>query len=77
MRFWDTSAIIPLLLNEPYSVALRAADSVQLSAALFGSEEIGAPLEFVCLDRRLRGAAMMEGLLPVPGLRGPGAIRLP
>ncbi|MEW6277141.1 MAG: hypothetical protein AB1758_00860 [Candidatus Eremiobacterota bacterium] len=42
---------------------LRAADSLQLSAAL---EQVGGELEFVCLDRRLREAARVEGLTLVP-----------
>lgn len=41
---------------------LRAADAGQLGAALFLQNEIGAPLQFVCRDRRLSAAARSEGL---------------
>lgn len=40
---------------------LRAADAAQLGAALHVREQIGAPLQFVCLDRRLADAAEREG----------------
>lgn len=41
---------------------LRAADAAQLGAALHVREQLGAPLQFVCLDRRLAEAAEREGL---------------
>jgi len=46
---------------------LRAADALQLAAALAWCEELPAPETFVCLDQRLRDAARREGfrLLPV------------
>jgi predicted nucleic acid-binding protein len=46
--------------------ALRAADSLQLAAALTwaGPQTEGA--EFVCLDRRLRDAAAAEGFTILP-----------
>ncbi len=47
-----------LLTNHP----LRAADALQLAAALVGSDSLGPSLEFVCLDQRLREAAAREGL---------------
>jgi uncharacterized protein len=56
------SRALPLLGRHP----LRAADAAQLAAALLLAEQLGAPLPFVCLDRRLALAAEMEGLTPVP-----------
>ena len=40
---------------------LRAADSLQLAAALIASDHDPATLEFVCLDVRLSAAARREG----------------
>ena len=40
---------------------LRAADSLQLAAALIASEENPQSLFFVTLDRRLKDAAEKEG----------------
>lgn len=49
---------------------LRAADSLQLAAAVLVSENRPSTLEFVCLDERLAGAARREGFklitLPSP-----------
>ncbi|MGI8778208.1 MAG: hypothetical protein ACR2LJ_12700 [Acidimicrobiales bacterium] len=42
--------------------SLRAADSLQLAAAVVASEGVPRSMEFVCLDRRLVGAARREGL---------------
>lgn len=44
---------------------LRAADAAQLGAAVHVQEQIGAPLQFVALDRRLAEAAEREGLAVV------------
>ena len=44
---------------------LRAADAAQLGAALHVQEQLGAPLQFVSLDRRLAEAAEREGLAVV------------
>ena len=44
---------------------LRAADSLQLSAALVASENRQSALDFVCLDRRLALAAQREGFTVV------------
>ncbi len=44
---------------------LRAADALQLAAAVTGRDALG-PLEFVCLDERLRAAAAAEGLTVLP-----------
>jgi uncharacterized protein len=49
--------------------ALRAADSLQLAAALVASGREPAGLEFVCLDERLGNAARREGF-PVVALSG-------
>lgn len=40
---------------------LRAADSLQLAAAIVASENRPASLDLVCLDRRLGAAAQREG----------------
>jgi len=45
---------------------LRAADSLQLVAALVWANQKGMGHEFVCLDRRLRGAALREGFSVLP-----------
>ncbi len=42
---------------------LRAADSLQLAAALVASEQRPASLEFVSRDGRLNAAALREGLV--------------
>lgn len=49
-----------------FDVALKAADTLQLSAAVVwrGEETPGA--EFVCLDRRLRSAATFHGFTAIP-----------
>jgi len=41
---------------------LRAADSLQLAAALTVAEQEPSSLSFVCLDQRLAEAAIREGL---------------
>jgi predicted nucleic acid-binding protein len=45
---------------------LRAADALQLAAALIWAGSQTASLEFVCLDHRLREAAYREGFQVVP-----------
>jgi predicted nucleic acid-binding protein len=45
---------------------LRAADALQLAAALVWSGEAAAGEAFVCLDERLRDAARREGFEMVP-----------
>jgi hypothetical protein len=45
---------------------LRAADALQLAAALVWAGHSPAGLGFVCLDRRLREAAMREGFEVLP-----------
>jgi predicted nucleic acid-binding protein len=44
---------------------LRAADSLQLAAALLASDHDPKSLEFVCLDTRLASAAQREGFLVI------------
>lgn len=46
---------------------LRAADALQLAAAVVASEHEPASLPFVCLDERLSEAAAREGFLVLPG----------
>jgi uncharacterized protein len=46
--------------------ALRAADALQLGAALVWARERPRGLEFVCLDERLRAAARREGFTILP-----------
>jgi predicted nucleic acid-binding protein len=41
--------------------ALRAADALQLAAAMVASDGEPTQLDLVCLDRRLAGAARKEG----------------
>ena len=45
---------------------LKAADALQLAAAVMAAEQRPKTLEFVCLDERLRLAAQREGF-PVVG----------
>jgi len=45
---------------------LRAADSLQLAAALVWARGHSAGHQLVCLDERVREAAQREGFLPLP-----------
>ena len=45
---------------------LRAADALQLAAALMWAQEAPQGLEFVCLDQNLREAALREGFSLLP-----------
>jgi predicted nucleic acid-binding protein len=45
---------------------LRAADALQLAAALIWAQESPRGLEFVCLDQHLRDAALREGFSTLP-----------
>ena len=47
---------------------LRAADSLQLAGALIANYDKPKGKEFVCLDHRLREAAMKEGFNIIPPL---------
>ena len=49
-----------------YTHSLRAADSLQLAAALRASQERPAGLGFVCFDLQLRQAAQLEGFSVLP-----------
>lgn len=51
-----------LLQNYP----LRAADSLQLAAAVVWSDKTPKGHHFVCLDARLREAAVKEGFIVLP-----------
>jgi prevent-host-death family protein len=51
-----------LLLNHP----LRAADALQLAAALVWAGKAPTGQRFVCLEQRLRDAARKEGFVVVP-----------
>jgi predicted nucleic acid-binding protein len=46
--------------------SLRAADALQLAAALIWTEEATSGAEFVCLDQNMREAAMKEGFTVLP-----------
>ena len=46
---------------------LRAADSLQLAAALCLADGLGRPIEFVVYDERLADAARAEQLRVMPG----------
>jgi len=48
---------------------LRAADSLQLAAALLWGRGQAGMLEFVCLDYRLRTAARLEGFRILPEIQ--------
>jgi len=50
--------------------ALRAADSLQLAAALVACEGRVAGFQFVCLDERLNDAALREGFRIIPNNAG-------
>jgi hypothetical protein len=45
---------------------LRAADALQLAAALLWGEDTPQGLDFVCLDQNLREAARKEGFAVLP-----------
>lgn len=50
---------------------LRAADALQLAAALVWAAESPQGLELVCLDRRLKEAALKEGFTVLPDISDP------
>ncbi len=69
------NAVRPILSIDPVKMrarrllsvhALRAADALQLAAALVAASDEPRRLELVCLDRHLAGAARREGFLVVP-----------
>ena len=55
MRYWELS-VHPL----------RAADALQLAAALLASDHEPQRMEVVCLDERLSEAARIEGFTVLP-----------
>jgi predicted nucleic acid-binding protein len=73
--FWDTSEIEPT--EEVRTLAesalekhdLRAADALQLAAALVFCHERPRGRWFVCFDRRLAAAADIEGFTVLPQRR--------
>ncbi len=58
--------IVPIIVERVHELlgrhALRAADSLQLAAALYLAERVGRPAEFVVYDERLAEAARAEHL---------------
>ena len=74
MRFWDASALVPLLVpegkTETVARLLRSGDAIQLASAAVAAEGADVPLEFVCFDRRLALVAITEGLRVVPDAGG-------
>ena len=54
---------------------LRAADALQLAAALLWARDHPAGKDFVCLDERLRAAAVIEGFQVLPVAPVPGSPR--
>jgi uncharacterized protein len=71
-QLWDEITSVEVVRRRALGVLarheLRAADAVQLGAALAIADEIGGPVAFVCLDARLADAADREGLHPLPDL---------
>ena len=53
MRYWDSSAIVPLIVGE---------NLLSKAAAMVVRDGYGASLSFVCCDDRLQLAAEKEGL---------------
>jgi hypothetical protein len=73
VRFWDTSAVVPLcerLRDRSERLlgvhSLRAADAFQLAAALVWSRGQTPAHAIVSLDERLRLAAAREGFRILP-----------
>ena len=66
MRFWDTSALCRDLVRRHAerlveTHPLRAADALQVGAALVAAHDDPAALEFVTLDQQQAQAAEREG----------------
>jgi predicted nucleic acid-binding protein len=54
VRYWDASALVPLLIAEPATKRVRS--WIERDASL-------TAVPFVCLDERLAAAAEREGLI--------------
>jgi uncharacterized protein len=71
-EIWDEITSVEVVRRRAVGILarheLRAADAVQLGAALAIADEMGEPVAFVCLDPRLADAADREGLRPLPDL---------
>jgi uncharacterized protein len=67
---WDEVTSVEVVRKRALAVLarheLRAADAVQLGAALAIADETDVAIGFVCLDARLADAAEREGLQPLP-----------
>lgn len=67
---WSEVQPVPLVRERAVRLLalhdLRAADALQLAAALVWAEEQPAGRVFVCLDARLRDAAWREGFTVLP-----------
>jgi uncharacterized protein len=67
---WDEITAVEVVRKRALAVLarheLRAADAVQLGAALAIADETDVAIGFVCLDARLADAAEREGLDPLP-----------
>lgn len=66
-----SNAVLGRAERLPFAHELRAADAMQLAAALIGTRERPAGVGFVSLDRRLRVAAAKEGFDVLPAVAGP------
>lgn len=71
--FWETvhavSLVLPVKMRAKRLLAvhpIRAADALQLGAALAAAYDDPVSQEFVCLDERLAAAARREGFTIVP-----------
>ncbi len=68
MKFWDSSALVPLLVEEPTSQALQEEFEPTLRSPCGGepsSNVCPRSLPLVTLDDRLAQAAEREGFAPV------------
>jgi uncharacterized protein len=67
---WTETSSLPLVRARALRVvnthSLRAADALQLSAALVAADDRPDALPFVCLNDRLRDAARREGFSVLP-----------
>ncbi len=61
MKFWDTSAILPLLVDEPQTKAMVGLMGDDPAAAVVLADFEPRTLPLVTLDDRLAAAARREG----------------